>query len=53
MKNTFGNNAVKQISAKIKNINGEITKIKGGIFDEIIARKAREHKIISIEIELG
>ncbi|MFA5293331.1 MAG: hypothetical protein WC496_09895 [Phycisphaerae bacterium] len=53
MKNTFGDDCVKPIAAEIKDINGRITKIKGGVFDETIARKAREHKIQSIEIELG
>jgi hypothetical protein len=53
MKNTFGDNGVKPTAAEIKDINGKITKIKGGCLDETIARKAREHKIQSIEIELG
>jgi hypothetical protein len=53
MKNTFGDNGVRPIAAEIKDLNGKITKIKTGIFDETIARKAREHKIKSIEIELG
>jgi len=53
MKNTFGANGVKPIAAVIKEINGKITKITGGVFDETIARKVREHKIQSIEIELG
>ncbi|MEN6386356.1 MAG: hypothetical protein ABFD79_14315 [Phycisphaerales bacterium] len=53
MKNTFGSNGVKPIAAVIKEKNGTITKINGGILNEQIARKAREHKIQSIEIELG
>lgn len=53
MKNTFGDAGVKPIAAEIKDINGKITKIKGGRLDETIAHKAREHKIQSIEIELG
>jgi hypothetical protein len=53
MKNTFGDTGVKPIAAEIKEVNGKITKIKGGRLDETIAHKAREHKIRSIEIELG
>lgn len=53
MKNTFGNNGVKPISAIIKEKDGTETEINGDTFNETIAKKAREHKIKSIEIELG
>jgi hypothetical protein len=53
MKNTFGDNGVKPIAYIIKEKNGAITKINDGNLNDSIASKAREHKIQSIEIELG
>ena len=52
-KDTFGGDGVKPVSAKIKDVKGKISKIKGGLFDEDIALKVRARKIQSIEIELG